>query len=191
MGEFMRARFKEKLGLFAALIVIVCVATYFSLAKLNSSNSKSQLDKSGNSYGNGFEAVTLDGERFTLSTLSGKPVIVHFWASWCGPCVNEFPKMIRFVEGFKGEIQLVTLSADQSDEDIRAFLKKTNVSHEPFVHFIRDEDGKVAEQYLAKMLPTSVILGKDLKVIKRLPGEVDWEDNELTEVFTKLGRNNH
>lgn len=186
----MRTRFKEKSVLFAVLIIIACVAVYFLRTKPDRPSSASGLEKSGNSYGNGFEALTLDGERFTLSTLFGKPIIVHFWASWCGPCVNEFPKMIRFVESFKGQIHLVTLSADQSDEDIRAFLKKTNVNHEPFVHFIRDEGGKIAKQYLAKMLPTSVILGKDLKVIKRLSGEVDWEDGELNEVFTKFVRDN-
>ena len=44
----------------------------------------------------------------------------------------------------------------------------------------------VAEKYLAKMLPTSVILSKGLKVEKRFPGEVDWEDPKLREILRYL-----
>jgi thiol-disulfide isomerase/thioredoxin len=180
----MRGRFPVKPLILSAFVLLVCGAIYFSLAKSNGPNVQPKPEATGNWHGNNFEAVTIEGKRFSLSELSEKPVVVvHFWASWCGPCVNEFPAMIRFVESFKGEIHLVALSADQSDEDIRAFLKKIGVSPAPFIHIIRDQEGKVAGQFLAKMLPTSVILGKGLKVKKRLPGEVDWEDTNLRQVF--------
>ena len=38
---------------------------------------------------------TFDGERLTLSSLRGRPVIINFWATWCGPCREEFPLMVE------------------------------------------------------------------------------------------------
>lgn len=148
----------------------------------------SGLDKkiSANWHGNDFNAVDIMGERFTLSQLSGQSVVVHFWASWCGPCVNEFPQMIRFIESFNGKVRLVALSADQSDEDIKLFLKKMNVRQSPFIHIIRDDGNKIAEQYITKMLPTTIILNSDLKIEKRFPGEVEWQDPRLREIFLSM-----
>lgn len=94
--------------------------------------------------------------------------------------------MIRFIEGFNGKVQLVALSADQSDDDIKLFLKKINIKQSPFIHIIRDNGNKISEQYIAKMLPTSIILNKNLKIEKRFPGEVEWQDPRLHEIFLSV-----
>ncbi len=167
------------------LLVLALIGGVFFYAFKNSTSISNNWRQSSTKGGNGndFSGIEISGKEFSLSRLSEKPIIIHFWASWCGPCVNEFPKMIRFIESFNGKIHLVALSADESDEDIKSFLAKIGVSHSPFIHIVRDDGGKIAEQYKAKMLPTSVILGKDLKVKKRFPGEVDWEDPALNKVF--------
>lgn len=180
----MKDRAWVKIILFSSL-ALAGGAIYFMLSKQHGPK-QATIETSASWQANNFEAVTIEGERFSLSDLSKRPVVVHFWASWCGPCINEFPAMIRFIESFKGEIHLVALSADQSDKDIKAFLQKIGVNQSPFIHVIRDEDGRIAKQYLAKMLPTSMILGKELKTEKRLPGEVDWEDAELRTGVEKL-----
>lgn len=179
---------KQHQKLVLALLVLTLLGGVIFYAFRNSTSNSYNSPKSATkgADGNDFSGIEISGEEFSLSRLSEKPIIIHFWASWCGPCVNEFPKMIRFIESFNGKIHLVALSADESDEDIKSFLAKIGVSHSPFIHIVRDDGGKIAEQYKAKMLPTSVILVKGLKVEKRIPGEVDWEDPKLREIFESI-----
>lgn len=166
--------------------LILAGAAYYVFSSSQRQDAQSRGGTVTNWQGNNFTAIEITGEQFSLSYLSDRPVVVHFWASWCGPCVNEFPQMIRFIESLNGKVHLVALSADKSDEDIKSFIKKVGARRVPFVHVIRDEGSKIAEQYRAKMLPTSVILGKGLKVEKRIPGEVDWEDPKLRGIFNSL-----
>ncbi|MEZ4873337.1 MAG: TlpA disulfide reductase family protein [Bdellovibrionales bacterium] len=45
-----------------------------------------------------FEKETIDGKPFKLSDLKGKVILLNFWASWCDPCVEEFPSMLKLLE---------------------------------------------------------------------------------------------
>ena len=81
---------------------------------------------------------------------------------------------------------LIATSSDSSDETITAFLEKTGTVQADFIHIMRDKDNQIAEQYKAQVLPTSLFLGKGLKVVKRIPGELDWEDPELIKFIKEM-----
>ncbi|MGE3682654.1 MAG: TlpA family protein disulfide reductase [Bdellovibrionales bacterium] len=180
-------RSRLKPFLFALLIALIGGVAYYAFhASSKGAPEKERRLPTEIVEANDFDAIDVSGEKFSLSDFPDKPVVVHFWASWCGPCINEFPKMIRFIQSLKGSVHLAAVSADHSDEDIKAFLAKTGLNSSPFIHIIRDNGGKIAEQYKAKMLPTSIIIGKGLRVEKRIPGEIDWEDPKLREIFEGL-----
>lgn len=182
----MKVKSGFKFGLISICVPVMIGAFYYLSNAWIGHKTSPEIDTASSWQGNNFKAVDISHARLSLFQLSDRPIVIHFWATWCAPCVNEFPKMIRFIESFKGRIQLVTVSADQSDEVIKSFLKKNSINQAPYIHIIRDDGGKVAKQYMAKMLPTSVILGKGLKVEKRLSGEVDWENPRLKEIFEQL-----
>lgn len=94
--------------------------------------------------------------------------------------------MIHFIESFSGKVHFVAIPADQSDEDINFFLNKTNVKQTSFIHVIRDDKNKLADKFMTKMLLTTIILSVGLKTEKRLPGEIEWEDPKLHEIFLSL-----
>src|SRR5580698_9699399 len=75
-------------------------------------------------------AVTnVDGKPQSLSLLKGHPVVINFWASWCGPCVEEMPSLAQLHREYaKKGIEFVGLGVD-SDKNVKAFLQKVPVDY--------------------------------------------------------------
>lgn len=121
-----------------------------------------------------FEATTLSGEKLRLQDFKGKAVILNFWASWCAPCVEEFPSMIQLVEQMKGDVILIAVSGDSSREDIDNFLVNLDGWKNPNVKIIWDEDRALTKLYDVERLPESYVANRELKMTKKIIGSVDW-----------------
>ena len=79
-----------------------------------------------------FSVKDVNGNGISLSQFRDKIVILNFWASWCEPCVDEFPSMMRLIERFHGDIILIAISADYTLEDMKSFLKAFKVVSPPY-----------------------------------------------------------
>jgi thiol-disulfide isomerase/thioredoxin len=134
-----------------------------------------------------FEVHDLEGKAFHLSDFKGQVVIVSFWASWCGPCVEEFPSMIELVEKMKGKVKLLAVSQDSSREEIEAFLKSFPKSKsQPDIHILWDEDHKVGKQFNADRLPESFVVGKDQKLVRKIVGSINWATEDAIRFMQEL-----
>lgn len=77
--------------------------------------------------------TSADGKAQSLSLLKGHPVVVNFWASWCGPCVEEMPTLAQLHRQYaKKGIQFIGLGVD-SDKNVQAFLQKVGVDYPVYV----------------------------------------------------------
>lgn len=120
-------------------------------------------------------------------------LIVHFWASWCGPCVNEVPEIIEFVKknnptGFvssgdetknsanvstKNRYKFIIVNLDSDLEDIQKFLKSfTEFDRDPFIR-IWDKHSYLAKKYGIDKLPATLVI-KNNKPMRKINGAVDW-----------------
>jgi len=73
-----------------------------------------------------FSIEDLDGATLTEKAIEGKIVVVDFWATWCGPCVQELPELARFAEGIKDrkDVAFLSFSVDDDKADVIGFFKE-------------------------------------------------------------------
>src|SRR4051794_22991375 len=70
-----------------------------------------------------FTLKTLDGKDVSVTDFKGKVLLINLWATWCAPCVKEFPSLKNLVEKFGGKVVVLAVSHDHDREDIDTFVK--------------------------------------------------------------------
>ncbi len=136
-----------------------------------------------------FPFTTIDGENLNLSDLKGKVILLNFWASWCAPCVQEFPAMIKLVESFDGDVVLLAVSKDDELSAVQRFVKRfPQYPHE--VKIVWDQDKYISEDLFHTMrLPETIIIDQNLSMRRKIMGEPElWEEQEIYEYIKTLFR---
>ncbi len=77
-----------------------------------------------------FQATDLDGHAVSLADLRGKYVVLNFWATWCEPCVQEWPELDQLAERLtdRDDVVVVALSVDEDPKAVREFLDRMSLS---------------------------------------------------------------
>jgi len=119
-----------------------------------------------------FTLVTLDGKKVSLSDFKGKPVLVNFWATWCGPCKVEMPWFEEFNKQYSAQGLVILGLADDVDagkDAIAKVAKKTGVTYPILL-----TDGKVQKAYGGPegmdYLPMSFYVDRNGVVIEETAG---------------------
>lgn len=117
--------------------------------------------------------------RIAPGTLEQAPhVIVHLWASWCGPCVNEVPELIEFSHRHP-EVKLVVVSLDEGTAEIAKFLKSFPAFDSEKYIRVWDDGNAIAKLLQADRLPMSAILRHDRPEPQIVRAVVDWKSLQL------------
>jgi peroxiredoxin len=107
-----------------------------------------------------FELPTLSGKTVSLAALRGKVVFVHFWASWCMPCKEEFPKLNDLAAAYpEDQLKVLGITVDKAQANIERFLKKY-VRAPLRAEVLRDPEGRVAEAYQNRAMPITFVLDR-------------------------------
>lgn len=114
-----------------------------------------------------FTLNTPDGKPFQLSSLKGKVVLLDFWASWCGPCRQENPNVVKLYQQYHSKgLEIVGVSLDKTKEDWEQAIKddKLDWTHVSELQYWNSE---VAKLYSVNAIPQSFLLDKDGKIIAK------------------------
>ena len=158
------------IGLGAALLASIAIAAIAAVASLTLTPPAPEVKFS-----------TLAGDTFATSELRGKVVLVNFWATYCGPCIKEMPKVVDAHRKFSARGYETIAVAVRRDDPER--VAQFAASHAlPFKVAI-DSSGEVGREFgNVRITPTVFLIGKNGKVLRRYVGKPDWtEFHQLVE----------
>ena len=130
-----------------------------------------------------------DGSPLVWKTL-GKPrgVLLSFWATWCPPCVEEWPLLLKMLRESQGQLKLIAISSDSSWQEVDDFLGKMGLEKElkelnESVVILLDKDGAVSrEVFNILRLPEVFIADKNLYLRAKTSNIEFWKDRRWEEL---------
>ncbi len=118
-----------------------------------------------------------------LSALSGRVVLVNFWATWCEPCEREMPAMERLYRSLpREEFELVAVAIDNKEADVRAFQERYAFSFP----ILLDLDQAVYDSYQTMGVPESLLLDPEGRIVERYVGPREWDAPEYERRIREL-----
>lgn len=119
-----------------------------------------------------------NGQQYHLSDLAGKPLLVHFWGTWCPPCLKELPSINRLQGLLWNEgLLVVPLSRDSGGPDqVRKTYDKLDIG---FLPIFTDRIGKLAYHAGISSVPITLYVNREGQEIGRLYGSVEWTSEAM------------
>lgn len=116
-----------------------------------------------------FTVEVIDGGKFTLSEARGQPIVLNFWASWCGPCRDEIPDISAYADA-NPQVHVIGVSVEDVDQSARDFAAEIAATY-PLALGTDD----VEDTYPRLGLPATYIIDENGVVTKIFNGIVDEE----------------
>lgn len=113
-----------------------------------------------------FEVRRIDGAVDSLARHRGQVVLVNLWASWCPPCREEMPALETFAKESAGRVVVLGIDQGESASVASAFARERGVTFPILV----DEQQQYGRTYAAVGLPTTIVVGRDGRVVRGIDG---------------------
>jgi thiol-disulfide isomerase/thioredoxin len=160
-------------------LVFVCIISSFLL--FNSQASATGGEPVGVNIGNKAPDINekgLNGETISLSDLSGKVVLIDFWASWCGPCRKENPVLVAAYKNYKDKdfkkgkgFAIFSVSLDQNRESWESVIKSDQLDWPYHVSDLKGWYSKFATVYRVNSIPANFLIDENgIIIAKNLRG---------------------
>ncbi|MDR0399870.1 MAG: TlpA family protein disulfide reductase [Treponema sp.] len=89
-----------------------------------------------------------------LSDYRGKPVALHFWATWCGPCIRELPLISQLTDAKSPDMAVLAVNCAETNQEVSAFLRNKNLN----LNIVMDQTGKISQLYRIYAIPQTFLI---------------------------------
>ncbi|MBS0197776.1 MAG: TlpA family protein disulfide reductase [Planctomycetes bacterium] len=132
-----------------------------------------------------FTTKTVDDKNFALADLKGKVVLLDFWATWCGPCMQAIPSIQRLSEQFKDQpVAIVGMNRDKAGDESK--VKRTIERKQLTFTQAMDTDGAIAKTFKISAIPAMILIDKQGVVRQIHVGYSPDEEKTLTQEIEAL-----
>lgn len=190
MGQHMH----PKLAVFFA-VILVCLGFVFwdqnrtpELIRISETTTQ-QASKSAPIPN--IELNRLHKTAISLHDIKNKAIAIHFWATWCAPCLKEFPNLIKLAERHGETLSFIAISIDDDKDKIDMFLKRIGLALHTDLpeNFIMTHDPKkhlAHDLFQSVKYPETFMLTPDYRIDKKIIGETDWLSPEMDRYISSL-----
>jgi len=168
----------------AAVLAVVLGAVgafYYARAKPAAPAADSSAERANLN----FTLKDMNGNEVRLAELKGRPVLINFWATWCGPCKDEIPALIAVAEKYKAQnLAVIGISIDDTPEQLRQYAAEHKVGYPLLIGSGHDD---LLEAFDAEFgIPVSWLIRADGTIVVKQPGGQtrEWFEAQIKTLFT-------
>lgn len=124
-----------------------------------------------------------------LSSYRGKTVLLNFWASWCAPCIIEFPKLQELARRHPDTLIVLAVSADSEAQDMTRFLTRIKFRAQPNFIIVHDPAKAISQDLFQTIrLPETIIVDPAGLMVRKVVGDTDWTGAEMDKLLSGLAQ---
>jgi peroxiredoxin len=144
-------------GLFLAILLLGGSWIWFNRVPVALSAAATAPQPAINHPAPDFTLTTLTGETFSLSAARGKPVVLNFWATWCGPCQRELPALQAAAERYSDRVLIIGVDQGEEAETVQKYVDQLGLTFP----IPMDSEFAVSALYNVRGLPTTFFIDPD------------------------------
>lgn len=174
---------RSKAAFFAMIMLALGLTVFTTLSEGTFSFAREELAEVGY-YAPSFKLTTMANDTYQLTHRLEKPLVLNFWASWCGPCQLEAPHLAELHQTYGDELNIVAVNLTSHDHypTAQKFVERFGLDFP----IPLDIEGQIGETYGIPSIPTTFFIAPDGKIMDKIIG---YEPNTLEAKIEELLNN--
>jgi thiol-disulfide isomerase/thioredoxin len=133
----------------------------------------------------------LNGQSHTMHAFKGKIILINMWATWCPPCIEEFPSLLELADLKKDELIFIAFSSDRDVALIERFFNRLGNYHKALLEndnviIVHDKDARISyNDFQTVKYPETFIIDKNLKIRNKISGGLEWTSEAALDLLAQ------
>lgn len=148
------------------------------------SDGGASQDNSSTAYAEDFTVESQNGDKVSLSSFKGRPVVVSFWTSWCTYCKQEMPLLQKACEEYSGKVDFMLVNSTADARETRELADAYIAEQGYDLPFYFDTEGEAMDAFTVRGYPTMFLINQEGRIAGYASGVVD--EQTLTQALDAL-----